>query len=138
MIRFALRCACGSEFESWFPSGASFDKQSRGGLIQCPRCGSAKIAKAPMAPAVVGPAREREARALSRVEVRQAMQTVRREIEANTKDVGKDFPQEARAMHAGLTAGAPIRGVATLAEARALIEEGVPVLPIPPIPDEMN
>ena len=70
--------------------------------------------------------------------MRAAMRAMRREIEAKTKDVGKAFPQEARDMHLGILPEAPIRGEATLEEARALVEEGVPVMPMPPVLDEVN
>ena len=138
MIKFSLRCDCDSTFESWFPSGASFDRQSRSGLIECPACGSKKVAKAPMAPAVVGPGPALEAAARAKSGMREALRAMRREIDANTRDVGKNFPQEARDMHAGLIPDAAIRGQATAEEAKALIEEGVPVMPVPPLLDEMN
>jgi hypothetical protein len=50
MIRYALACAKGHEFESWFANSAAFDKQKKRGLVSCPRCGSAKVDKAIMAP----------------------------------------------------------------------------------------
>jgi hypothetical protein len=50
MIRYALACAEGHEFESWFQNSAAFDKQKKRGLVTCPACGSAKVEKAIMAP----------------------------------------------------------------------------------------
>ena len=132
MIKFALKCDCKAEFESWFPSGDSYERQARDGLIECPRCGSHKVEKAPMAPAVVARAE------VSRAGMREAMRAIRRHVEANTKDVGADFPQAARDMHAGLTPEAPIRGIASPREAKALLEEGVPVMPLPPAPEDAN
>jgi len=132
MIKFALKCDCKAEFESWFPSGASYDSQARDGLIACPRCGSRKVEKAPMAPAVVARAE------ISRAEVRDTMRAFRRHVEANTKDVGAEFPQQARDMHLGLTPEAPIRGIASREEAKALIDEGVPVMPVPRVPEDVN
>ena len=53
MIKFALACDHGHEFESWFPDSASYDEQARRGFVVCPECDSHSVAKAPMAPAVV-------------------------------------------------------------------------------------
>ena len=138
MIKFSLRCDRGHEFESWFPDGASYDEQAKRGFVICPDCGSSRIAKAPMAPAVVTGGRadalvDEKAQAF-----RQAMRAMRREIEARTDDVGEAFPTVARAIHAGDEPERAIRGQANLAEVKALLEEGVPVAPIPMLPDEAN
>ncbi len=50
MIRYALSCDCGHAFESWFANSAAYDKQAKRALVTCPVCGSAKVAKAMMAP----------------------------------------------------------------------------------------
>jgi hypothetical protein len=50
MIRYNLVCAKGHEFESWFANSATYDKQARRGLLECPNCGSAKVEKALMTP----------------------------------------------------------------------------------------
>jgi hypothetical protein len=50
MIRYALNCADGHVFESWFQNSAAFDKQTKHGLVTCPICGSDKVEKAIMAP----------------------------------------------------------------------------------------
>ena len=72
------------------------------------------------------------------LELRAALGALRREIEAQTDDVGPKFPEVARAIHAGDEPERAIRGRATLAEARALVEEGVGVMPLPMLPDEAN
>ena len=149
MIKFALACDEGHGFESWFPDGAAYEKQARRGLIACPECGSTRVAKAIMAPAVVGAGRpERAPSAAAPVPValvderrralREAVRTLRREIEAHTDDVGAEFPKIARAIHAGETPERAIRGQASRAEVEALIEEGVDVLPMPFAPDDFN
>jgi hypothetical protein len=149
MIKFALACDNGHGFESWFPDGEAYQQQARRGLIACPECGSTRVDKAIMAPAIVGAARrEREERAAAPVPValiderrralRQAARELRREIEANTDDVGAEFPKIARAIHAGETLERAIRGQATRAEVEALIDEGVDVLPMPFTPDDFN
>jgi hypothetical protein len=52
MIRYTLNCANDHSFESWFPGSDAFDKQVKRGFVTCPQCGSAKVAKAIMAPNV--------------------------------------------------------------------------------------
>lgn len=148
MIKFALRCERGHDFESWFPDGASFDTQARRGLVECPHCDSRRVEKALMAPSVMTSRKRSEAapevaapialidekqRAL-----REAIQSLRREIEANTVDVGAKFPDVARAIHLGEEPDRAIRGKATIAEAKALMEEGVGVMPLPFLADEAN
>ncbi|MGO9741268.1 MAG: DUF1178 family protein [Roseiarcus sp.] len=144
MIKFTLVCERGHEFESWFPYGEDFDAQERRGLVQCPDCDSRKVHKALMTPAVVGGRRADEpAQAVvlldgKQRELRAAVTQIRRDIEAHTDDVGAKFPEVARAMHAGDEPHRAIRGRATVSEARALVEEGVGVMPIPILPDEAN
>jgi hypothetical protein len=144
MIRYALGCAEGHSFESWFPDSAAYEKQRKRGFIACPECGSPEVDKAIMAPAVVGgeraagesgPAIVVDGR---RRQARELMLRMRREIEANTEDVGAKFPQEARAIHLGEAPERAIRGRASLEEARSLVEDGVSVLPLPMLEDELN
>jgi hypothetical protein len=149
MIRYALDCADGHKFESWFPDSDAYDKQRKRGLVACPECGSAKVEKSVMAPAVLGgdrdvSARPPEARSVEllmddhRRKAREMIARVKREIEANTDDVGGRFPEVARAIHQGDEPERAIRGRATLAEAKALVEDGVGVLPMPTLGDELN
>jgi hypothetical protein len=60
-----------------------------------------------------------------------------RKVMVNTEDVGSDFAEVARQMHYGETEERNIRGQTTPAEAVALIEEGIPVMPLP-IPDALK
>jgi hypothetical protein len=144
MIKYALSCAEGHAFESWFPDSAAYDKQRKRGFVVCPECGSTRVDKAIMAPAVVGG--ERAAVEDSpgivaddrRRQAREFLVRMRREIEANTDDVGAKFPQLARAIHLGEEPERAIRGRASLAEAKSLLEDGVGVLPLPMLEDELN
>lgn len=147
MIRYALGCAEGHRFDSWFPDSDAYDTQRKRGLVACPECGDIRIQKAIMAPAVVGGAgSERTAVETPAEDViddrrrhaRDMMVRLRREIEANTDDVGARFPEVARAIHQGDEPERAIRGKATLEEAKALVEEGVGVLPLPLLADELN
>jgi hypothetical protein len=149
MIKFALACERGHEFESWFPDGAAFDVQARRGLVQCPDCNSTRIAKAPMAPAVLGArksGRPQPADVTAPVallddkqrEMRAALIALRRAVDAQTDDVGLKFPEVARAIHSGEAPERAIRGRASPSEAKALVDEGITVLPLPPLPGEAN
>jgi hypothetical protein len=149
MIKYALVCDKDHSFESWFPSGDSYETQARRGLIACPVCASIRVSKAIMAPAIVGSQKaERKAVEASAAPVallderqqrlREIARHIRQEIIANTDDVGTKFPEEARAIHDGEAPARSIRGQATAEEARALIEDGVGVLPLPFLPDEFN
>jgi hypothetical protein len=144
MIKYALGCADGHTFESWFPDSDAYEKQRKRGLVVCPECGSTRVDKAIMAPAVVGGERivaAPPAEALmdeKRRQTRDMVVRLRREIEANTDDVGPKFPEVARAMHQGDEPERAIRGQASPAEAKALREEGVSVMPMPMLADELN
>jgi len=149
MIKYALVCDKDHSFESWFPSGDSYETQAKRGLIACPTCASIRISKAIMAPAIVGsqkPGRNSEEAPSAPVallderqqRLREIARHLRQEIIANTDDVGTKFPEEARAIHEGDAPARSIRGQATPEEARALIEDGVGVLPLPFLPDEFN
>jgi hypothetical protein len=144
MIKYALGCAEGHAFESWFPDSAAYEKQRKRGFVACPQCGSTEVDKAIMAPAVVGGERAASESGPEivvddrRRKTRELMLRMRREIEANTEDVGVKFPQEARAIHLGDAPERAIRGRASLEEARSLVEDGVSVLPMPMLEDELN
>ena len=144
MIKYALGCAEGHKFESWFPDSAAYEKQRKRGLVACPECGSVEVEKAIMAPAVVGGERVAvgtEGEVLvddKRCHAREVIARLRHEIEANTDDVGAKFPEVARAIHQGDEPERAIRGRASLAEAKALLEEGVGVMPVPVLADELN
>jgi hypothetical protein len=147
MIKYALGCAEGHGFESWFPDSAAYEKQRKRGFVACPECGSTEVDKAIMAPAVVSgggraaAADEPGTVALAddvRRRAREFMLRMRKEIEANTDDVGSKFPQVARAIHLGEEPERAIRGRASFAEARSLIEDGVSVMPMPLLEDELN
>jgi hypothetical protein len=130
MIRYALRCDRAHRFESWFGSSADFDRLHAAGMVSCAICGSAGVSKDLMAPAVSAPA-PAPSLAAPASPAEQALAELRRRIEATSEDVGRDFPQEARAIHDGDSPRRSIIGEATPAEARALADDGVPVARLP-------
>jgi len=141
MIRYALTCKKGHGFEAWFGSGGDFDVQVEAGAVVCPSCGSAEVSKAPMAPAVRrGKAQPAEAPAKSagRRQTYAFLKDLRAHLKANAEHVGPAFPEEARKMHYGETEARSIYGEASLEEAEALKEEGIPAVPLPPLPEDHN
>ncbi|MFO1208239.1 MAG: DUF1178 family protein [Amaricoccus sp.] len=132
MIRYALRCDRAHRFDSWFGSSADFDRLLESRMLACAVCGSQAVGKDVMAPAVAAPAPAPE-RPLSAPAspAEQALAELRRRIEADSEDVGRDFAAEARRIHEGAAPERAIIGEARPAEARALIEDGIPVAPLP-------
>lgn len=130
MIRYALKCARGHTFDSWFASSAAFERLRDAGQVACAICGDTTVDKALMAPARTGqqapvatPAGDDgPARMLARL---------RAHLEAHSEDVGTRFASEARAIHDGDAPERQIHGQARPDEALALLEDGIPVLPLP-------
>ncbi|RJL19521.1 DUF1178 family protein [Paracoccus siganidrum] len=128
MIRYSLRCANGHDFDGWFRSSEGFETMRAAGQVSCARCGSASVEKALMAPAV--PA-EKTSLTEPRNPAEAALEKLREHVERNSDYVGLKFAEEARAMHEGHRPSRAIHGEARPEEARKLIEEGVPVAPLP-------
>ena len=166
MIRYALVCDKRHEFESWFPNSSAYDKQAKRGLVTCPACGSAKVEKALMAPALArvgkrtktaeAPATP-EAPAMPEAtapeptdkapvamisheerELRSKLKELRDHLVKNADYVGGKFPEEARRMHYGEIEHRSIYGEASPDDAKALHEEGIEFHPLPRLPDERN
>jgi len=136
MIVFDLICANDHVFEAWFASGATFNKQAKAGKVMCPDCGSVKVHKAPMAPAIAGAhAEQRAENAREATHMRSLLVKLRREVERNGDYVGAEFAERARRIHYGETEKRSIYGESTVDEARALKEEGIPFATIPWIPN---
>ncbi len=165
MIRYSLRCEHDHTFESWFQDSAAYGSQVRRKLVSCPVCGSAKVEKAIMAPRIVSkktrerqepvpvPAPKEAAPAeaphtpapastplmmAQERELRAKLKELRDHIVKNADNVGEKFPNEARKMHYGEIEHRPIYGEASPEEARALIDEGVEVSPLPVLPEDRN
>ncbi len=141
MIRYTLRCENDHSFDSWFQSAEGFDALKSAGHVTCPDCGSASVEKALMAPRV-RPARS-AAKASETVPEKApdlrtpedakaaALAELREHVEKNSDYVGLNFASEARAMHDGDKPHRPIYGEAKTEDAKKLIEDGVPVAPLP-------
>lgn len=135
MIRYALRCDAGHGFEGWFGSSSDFDDQKARGLLECPLCASKAVEKQIMAPAVVGARKTVQDEAAGKAEMMmQVAHAIRSHVEENFDDVGDAFASEARAIHEGRAEERGIYGQASPKEVRELVEDGVPVAPLPPKP----
>lgn len=140
MIRYTLKCAEGHDFDSWFQSAEAFEALESRGMLSCSLCGGGDVKKAMMAPRVgkgaEAPAPEKAApdlRAPSHP-MEEALKSLRRHLEKHSTYVGGDFAREARAIHLGEAPERMIHGEARPEEAKALIEDGVPVAPLPIFP----
>ncbi|MCK0149397.1 DUF1178 family protein [Marivita sp. S6314] len=136
MIQFTLKCDKDHRFDSWFQSSDAFDKLLSAGMVTCAVCGSSDVAKAMMAPRVSTkdsdapvPAKPKLSEPASPAE--QALAELKKHVEKNSDYVGKNFASEARAIHSGDAPERPIWGEARGDEAKKLIEDGVPVAPLP-------
>lgn len=144
MIKYRLVCEHGHDFDSWFDSSAAYDKLEAAGLLACAVCGTEKVAKAIMAPRVKAsredtaaspptsaPANPMQAAIAADPKLREKLKELRDYVQKTHAYVGDKFADEARKIHYGETEDKPIYGEATLAQAKELADEGVPVAPLP-------
>ncbi|MEQ8902419.1 MAG: DUF1178 family protein [Roseovarius sp.] len=135
MIHFTLKCEADHHFDSWFQSAAAFDKLLGAGMVSCAVCGSTHVEKALMAPRLQSGGSAPSTPAEPDVTPREkALAALRQKVEDTADYVGVHFAREARDMHDGLTPERSIYGEAKPEEARKLIEDGVPVAPLPFVP----
>ena len=140
MIQYTLKCSRDHRFDSWFQSADAFDKLKASGMVACSVCGDTDVSKAMMAPRVrtarkaaapeAAPEADRPLAAPAS-DVERALVEMRKKVEENSDYVGMNFAKEARAIHAGDKPERAIYGEAKIEEAKALIEDGVPVAPLP-------
>ena len=146
MIQYTLKCAQDHSFDSWFQSADAYDKLMTAGMVTCALCGDTNVKKAMMAPRV-RPANKAVSAPVEGTpsplpspsgplstpssDVEKALADMKKHVEANSDYVGVNFAKEARAMHEGDTPERSIYGEAKPEEAKALIEEGIPVTPLP-------
>ena len=138
MIRYSLKCPSHHMFESWFKSADAYDALRGAGMVTCPECGTTEVEKAMMTPGVqasrskakpdTAPDRPLSAPADPR---EAALAELKRQVEANSDYVGMNFVAEARAIHEGDAPARSIHGEARADEAKKLLEDGVPVAPLP-------
>jgi len=139
-----LMCSAEHRFEGWFASPEEFERQNALHMVICPSCGNHEVHRIPSAPHLARasantakptdtPAAELAPNSLAA----QLMAALRSRAE-NSEDVGERFPEEARRIHYGDAEERAIRGVAKLADAYDLLEEGINVLPVPPQKEDLH
>lgn len=155
MIHYQLQCGQSHGFDGWFKDSASFEKQAKRGLIECPACGGTDVERALMAPALgrreslpvpspqavtpspagaaVGGADKSAAMRLP-AQMLAELQKIRAEVEKSCDYVGPAFAEQARAMHRGEADPKPIYGETTDEQAESLADEGIAVAKIPWVP----
>ena len=158
MIRYALTCADGHSFESWFQSSAAYDKQAKQKLVTCPLFGTSNVEKEIMSPRLSGTRKRAALPAPQAAEgagaggdkmpvamisphagaLRAKLKELREHLTKNSDYVGQKFPEEARKMHYGEIDHRSIYGEASPDEAKKLHEEGVEFHPLPVLQDERN
>jgi hypothetical protein len=147
VIRYSLICDKGHTFESWFQNSKASDGQLKRGLVACPGCDSAKVSKAIMAPAISTSKRKKPAENTTQPvallsekeqETRKLLKALHEHVKKNSEHVGEEFPKLARQMHYEEIESRSIYGEAKPQEVRELLEEGVEVAPLPPLPDKGN
>ena len=141
MIRFGLVCDRDHEFEAWFRNGDDFEAQKARKLVSCPHCGSQKVEKALMAPAVSTSRKKTQVALAMSMEQKKAvaqLKALMEKVRENADYVGDKFAEEARKIHFGEAEPRGIYGEATPEEAKSLAEDGVEFMPLPVLPEDRN
>jgi hypothetical protein len=144
MIRYALKCAEGHAFDSWFRNSAAYDVLAKDGQITCAVCGSTDVTKSIMAPAVnasdasvpdtapAQPVTSADAPLSAPASPAEAaLRQLQQHVRENSDYVGQDFATEARRIHVGEADKRAIWGEASLQDAKDLHDDGIPVAPLP-------
>ena len=136
MINYTLKCDQNHTFDSWFKSAEAFEMLVKKSMVVCSECGSPKITKAIMAPSV-STSRKKDNKP-SELEKKSKLKNdileLKKKIEANSEYVGNNFANEARSMYLGETPERSIYGEAKTDDAKKLIDDGIPVMPLPFLP----
>ena len=131
MIKYNLICKCGKTFESWFSSSDEHDVQQRKKLINCIYCDSTSVRKSVMAPNLFSKTNKTSKNTNIEKKIKKQLLELRRYVEKNCKNVGDNFPREARSIHYDKKTSKGIYGKATPEETAELLEEGIDVATIP-------
>ena len=131
MIKYNLVCECGKDFESWFSSSTEYDVLKKRKLVNCIYCNSTSVKKSIMSPNLPVKSQKKSKKVQLEQNIKKQLLNFRRYIEKNCKNVGDNFPQEARNIHYDKKTSKGIYGKATQEEANELLEEGIEVGTIP-------
>lgn len=147
MIHYDLICDKGHAFDGWFSNSAAYDAQAAKGLVSCTHCGSVKVEKQLMAPGIPVKSNRKDSSPKKMVSgpvdprlaaMIEMVREMRKHVEENAEYVGARFAEEARKIHYEEAEHRGIYGEASPDEAKALIEEGIAVHPLPRLPEDGN
>lgn len=157
MIVLDLCCDKEHRFEGWFGSAEAFEDQLARGLVECPACASHAVRRLPSAPYVqtrhaaphaapsASPAAGGAMPAVAprpsppvTLEAAAAVVSMLRKLAREAEDVGARLPEEARKMHQGEIEARNIRGAASREEVEELLEEGIMLMPVPPMEEDLH
>ena len=131
MIKYNLICECGKTFESWFSSSDEYDILRKKKLINCIYCDSTSVRKSVMSPNLFSKANKTSKNTNLEKKIKKQLLDLKRYIVKNCKNVGDNFPHEARSIHYDKKTSKGIYGRATPEETAELLEEGIDVATIP-------
>ena len=133
MIKYNLKCNNKHEFESWFSNSNEFEKLKSKNLIECIYCKSKQVDKSIMSPIVLNQDEKiKKDKSLENFKkVKKELFKIRKFVEKNFENVGKDFPQEVRNVYYNKRENKNIYGHTTQEEAEELKEEGIEIASIP-------
>ena len=131
MIKYNLICECGKTFQSWFSSSDEHDVLRRKKLINCIYCDSTSVRKSVMAPNLFSKSNKISKNNNLEKKIKKQLSQLRKYIEKNCKNVGNNFPREARSIYYDKKISEGIYGRATPEETAELLEEGIDVATIP-------
>ena len=131
MIKYNLICVCGKSFESWFPSSVEYESLKKRKLVNCIYCNSTSVKKSIMSPNLPTKSNRNSKKTQLEKNIKKQLLNFKKYIEKNCKDVGDNFPQEARSIHYDKKTSKGIYGKATPRETAELLEEGIEVSTVP-------
>ena len=140
MIKYNLKCKNKHEFESWFSNSKEFEKLRTKKMIECIYCKSKEVEKSIMSPLVLNKEEKtkKEKSFNEFKKIQKELVKIRKFVEKNFENVGKDFPREVRNVYYDNRKNKNIYGEATLEETEELKEEGIEIASIPWVDKNKN
>ena len=130
MITIDFECANGHRFEGNFSDYESFSSQQDADMIACPLCSTTDVKRiytgCSIRPRQSAPVKTEQ----KSPGIFEAIRSINRYVRENFENVGRDFPDAARAMHYGIEEERQIYGESTPQEISELVEEGISLLPL--------
>ena len=154
MIKYSLKCVeknCNKNepFDGWFQNSTSFEKQIEAGYISCPYCGSLNIKKNLMSPSVKSTKKinlktnsknikhnELNKKTNKQIDMMVVLRNLKKQIQKNADFVGKNFAEEAKAIHEGKSKERAIYGQANTKDLEELKSKNIDFINVPWVQDD--